>query len=107
MKNISLVKFSFKPNMKNNWLDWCEELKNRSDEVYATLSNEGAKIEACFISEKEDACYYLMCADDVGKALELSEKSELPIDREHREVFQKSLAYIEKCKPLFFFERDV
>ena len=106
MVDISLVKFTFKPNTKGDWLTWCEELKKRSNEVYETLSNEGVKLEACFISEQEDACFYLMQADDVKKALEVSEKSKLPIDTEHREAFEKSLVYMEKYKPLFFFKKD-
>ena len=105
MANISLVKFTFKPNAKGDWLAWCDELKKRSSEVYKTLSNEGVQLEACFISEQEDACFYLMQADDVKKALEVSEKSKLPIDVEHRAAFERALVYTERYKPLFFFKK--
>ena len=106
MADISLVKFTFKPGAKDDWLTWCDELKNRAAEVHETLSNEGVKLEACFISEQEDACFYLMQADDIKKALEISEKSNLPIDNEHRVAFEKSLTYAEKYKPLFVFENS-
>lgn len=107
MKNISLVKFTFTPTGKNAWLEWCDELKRRSDEVYETLKNEGVRMEACFLSESENACYYVMQADDVERALKTSEKSQLPIDVEHKNAFKRSLVYAEKYKPLFFFAENV
>lgn len=107
MTNISLVKFTFTPTGKNAWLEWCDELKKRSSEVCETLKNEGVRMEACFLSESENACYYVMQAEDIERALRTSEKSQLPIDIEHRNTFEKSLVYAEKCKPLFFFAENV
>ena len=49
MTNVKLVKFKFKPEAKEIWLDWSEELKRRKEEVIATLKNEGVVSESCFI----------------------------------------------------------
>lgn len=104
MSTVSLVKFNFTtPKAKDTWLDWCDELKKRSEEVYATLKNEGVRMEACFLSENENACYYLMQADDINKALEVGKKSKLAIDKEHQAAFKNSLIYAEECRLLFFF----
>lgn len=107
MTNISLVKFSFTPNGKSTWLEWCSELKRRSDEVYTTLKNEGVRMEACFLSESENACFYLMQADDIEKALAVGEKSKHLIDIEHRDKLKKSLVYVERYKPLFLFSENI
>ena len=107
MASTSLVKFRFTPSGKTTWLEWCDELKRRSDEVYTTLKNEGVYMEACFLSEAEDACFYLMQADDIKKALEVGEKSRLRIDIEHRNALKKSLVYVERYKPLFLFSKEM
>lgn len=106
MASISLVKFHFTPTGKTTWLEWCDELKRRSDEVYATLKNEGVYTEACFLSETENACFYLMQAVDIKKVLEVSEKSRLRIDIEHQNALKKSLVYVERYKPLFLFSKE-
>ena len=102
---MTLVKFRFAPDKKSTWLDWCEELKRRSDEVYTTLENEGVRLEACFISKKDDSCYYLMAADDVKRALEISQSSTISIDAEHKKVFEESLIFEENLELLFSFEK--
>ncbi len=104
---MSLVKFSFKLHGKDLWIDWCDELKRRSDEVQATLSIEGVQIEACFLSEGENACYYLMQADDIEKALEVSRMSTDPIDVVHGKMLNDTLEYVEKLTPLFIFSRTI
>ncbi|MDO8261215.1 MAG: DUF6176 family protein [Candidatus Magasanikbacteria bacterium] len=104
MSQIILVKFSFKKDSKQVWLDWTIELKSRQDEVIETLKQEGVTMEACFISKKGDEIYYLMEAADFDRVKQMVSKSTHKIDAEHREVREKSLNFVEKMECLFYFE---
>ncbi len=44
MSSVRLVNMKFKPGKKQIWLDWCEQLKSRSNEVIETLRNEGGLV---------------------------------------------------------------
>jgi hypothetical protein len=59
---------------KKVWLDWAEELKQREPEVLSTLRQERVRLEACFLSEVEDAVYYFVEVEDLQKAHEVFEK---------------------------------
>lgn len=104
MSEVRMAKFIFKPNGKQIWLDWCEELKKRSEEVIETLKNEGVYTEACFISPQENAVYYFIEMEDVEKAKQAFARSTFLIDAEHRKARQISLEKVEEFKPLFYFE---
>lgn len=41
MTQVKLVKMKLKEGNDQIWLDWCEELKQRKNEVIETLKNEG------------------------------------------------------------------
>lgn len=105
MSQIKLVKFSFKPGKKQAWVEWCAELQRRSNEVLISLEAENVRIEACFIAEKESACYYLIQADDLKKSTVISDHSSRSIDNEHKTVRESSLEMVEVMKPSFYFQR--
>lgn len=104
MSHLRLIKTRFKEGKKTVWLDWCKELKKRSDEVLETLRNEGVTVEACFLSEDEQCVYYFMQADDFEKAKKAVEKSIFPIDIEHQEKRETCLEKVADLQCLFFFE---
>ena len=69
MSEARLFKFRFKPDGKEKWLAWAEQLKRRSHEVFETLRSEGVILEACFVSPEEDAIYYFVGAESLGAGL--------------------------------------
>ena len=104
MTQVSLYKFAFKPNAKQAWLNWSEELKRRKDEVLATLKDEGVVSEACFISPDGEHVYYFMEAEDFEKVKNAATQSTHPIDAEHKTVRLNSLEFVAKLDCLFHFE---
>jgi uncharacterized protein DUF6176 len=104
MSEARLLKFRFKPDGKEKWLDWSEALKRRSDEVFQTLRNEGVIAEACFLSEEEDAIYYFVAADDLERAERAAQRSTYVIDQEHAQVKSAALERVERLECLFFFD---
>lgn len=103
MSLVSLVKFRFKPDKKQIWLDWSQELLRRKEEVIETLKNEGVVSESCFISQNGEEVYYFMEALDLNKAHEMVDKNPHPIDNEHKIARQSSLEFVEKLEVLFEF----
>ncbi len=104
MTEVYLVKHRLRPlTGKKVWLDWAEELKRRESEVLSTLRQEGVHLEACFLSEDEDAVYYFMEVDDLKKAFEVFDKSKIPIDREHERVKASAFEDEVYLKKLFGF----
>ena len=101
MTEVKLIKFTFK--RRQVWLDWCEELKKRQDEVIETLKNEGVVSESCFISEDGLSLYYFMEAESFAKAKEAVNKSKFKIDAEHRAIREASIEFVEKLTCLFHF----
>jgi len=106
MQEIKLLKFTFKHGKKQSWIDWCNELQRRSGEVMESLKAEGVRIEACFISEQENACYYLMQAGDLEESKNVSAGSDRKIDSEHAAMRLATLDFVEKLTPLFYFHES-
>lgn len=104
MTEVKLIKFKFKPNGKHIWLDWSEELKQRKNEVIATLKNEGVVSESCFISENGEHIYYFMEATDFQKVEEAVKGKPHPIDAEHKKAREDSLEFIAELECLFHFD---
>lgn len=103
MTTIRLVKFRIKEGKQKIWMDWALELKNRKEEVFITLKNEGVTSEANFISEDGNTIYYLMESDDFEKVKNVANVSEYPIDIEHRQKRKECLEFIEETNVLFHF----
>ncbi len=104
MTEVALRKFRFKPDKKQEWMDWCRELNRRREEVLETLRNEGVVVEACFLSPNEDCIYYFMAAESFDKAHTAFATSQYPIDEEHRRHRRASVEEVETLRCLFFFE---
>jgi L-rhamnose mutarotase len=104
MTKAKLIKFKFKPNAKQIWLDWSEELKRRREEVVATLKNEGVVSESCFLSEDGEYVYYFMEAEDFEKAKDAVTNNPHQIDGDHKNAREGSLELVAKLDCLFHFE---
>lgn len=104
MNQVRLVKLRLVEGKEKVWLDWCNELQQRKDEVIETLKNEKVLSEACFLADDEKCVYYFMEAEDFEKAREAVAKSTHAIDREHKEKRKLSLEKVADLKELFHFE---
>ena len=104
MTQVKLIKLRLKEGNERVWLDWCEELKQRKNEVIETLKNEGVLSESCFLSEDEKCVYYFMEAESFDKAKSAVEKSNFKIDADHKEKRILSLEKVAQLKELFHFE---
>lgn len=104
MTQVKLVKLKLKEGSKQLWLDWCEELKNRKDEVIETLKHEGVLSESCFLSEDERCVYYFMEAESFAKANAAVKKSNFTIDAEHQEKRMLSFEKVSQLQELYHFE---
>jgi hypothetical protein len=104
MTEVYLVQHKFKTGSgKKEWLNWSEELKRREREVLSTLKQEGVHLEACFLSDEEDCVCHFMEVEDLEKAYEVFEKSNIPVDREHEKVKQSAFEEEVYLKNLFVF----
>jgi hypothetical protein len=99
-----LLKYRFKPDGKEKWLDWSAALKRRSKEVFETLRNEGVVAEACFLSPEDDAIYYFVAAEDLERAELAAQRSAYVIDQEHTRVKSAALERVARLDCLFFFD---
>lgn len=104
MTRTKLAHFKFKPQGKQIWLDWSEELKRRKDEVIATLKNEGVVSESCFIAEDGESVYYFMEAEDFEKVRIAASESTHLIDADHKKARSSSLEFAGTLECLFHFE---
>ncbi len=105
MTEVELVRLKLKPGKKEAWLEWCEELKLRENEVLETLRNEGIVSEACFLSHDGESVYYFIEAESLETAHATGRRSILPIDKQHKLISESSLERAERMKPLVNFHR--
>jgi len=103
MSQVRLVKLKFKPGGKQIWLNWCEELKRKTDEVMESLPERRNLSESCFVSQDGESLFYFMEAEDLERAKQAVQTSTLKIDVEHREARLASLDFVEELSPLFHF----
>lgn len=104
MSEARLLKYQFRPDGKEKWLGWSSEMKRRSDEIFETLRNEGVIVEACFVAPKEDAIYYFVAAEDLGRGEAAFARSPFTIDREHAQAKSEALVQVAKLECLFYFD---
>lgn len=104
MTKAKLIKFKFKSDAKQVWLDWSEELKRKKNEVIETLKNEGVVSESCFISEDGESVYYFMESEDFEKARNAVTDNPHPIDGDHKKARESSLEFVAKLECLFHFD---
>ncbi len=103
MTEVELVRLRVKEGQKKAWLDWCEELKRRKNEVLETLRNEGVISEACFFSEDGESVYYFIEAESLETAHATGRRSALAIDKRHRLISESSLEGASRMRTLFNF----
>jgi hypothetical protein len=65
--------------------EWARELQTRTDEVLATLRDEGVVIESVFLDHDEqgDFLLYFMKARSLEAAAQAARRSSHPIDQYH------------------------
>lgn len=104
MPKVQLVKFRFRKNGQNKWLNWSKELKRRKKEAVATLRDEGVHSEACFLSKDGKFVFYFMEAGDIKKVQKIFDKSPHLIDAQHKQKLVSCLKFLEVLTPLFHFQ---
>jgi hypothetical protein len=69
---------------------WADECNHRSNEVAATLQQEGIRHEIVILEHAADGDYliFVMETDDYERALEVFMASALPIDEYHRQFLR-------------------
>ena len=103
MSQARLVRLKFKPGKEQIWLNWCQELMRRTDEVMQTLRNEGTLSESSFVSQDGESVYCFMEVEDLERAKYAFQNSTFRIDKEHRAARMASLEFVEELSPLFHF----
>ncbi|MGH2406489.1 MAG: DUF6176 family protein [Candidatus Limnocylindrales bacterium] len=83
----SCVKVRLRPGSLARVRQWASELRARSDEVMATLEDEGVILESVFLdsSEQGDYLIHYVRAPSLDAAQEAVSRSVHPIDAYHRQ----------------------
>jgi len=81
------AKVRLKPGSLDRVREWATELRRRSDEVLATLRDEGVVIESVFLDSDEqgDFLVYYMKAHSLEEAHAVVRSSPHPIDGYHQQ----------------------
>ncbi len=81
------AKVRLKPGSLDRVREWATELRTRSDEVLATLRDEGVVIESVFLDSDEqgDFLVYYMKARSLEEAHAVVQSSSHPIDSYHQQ----------------------
>ena len=79
----SCVKVRLKPDSVGRVREWAAELNSRSDEVLATLRDEGVVVESVFLDSDEqgDFLIYYVKATNMETASQVARHYTLPRDR--------------------------
>jgi hypothetical protein len=85
--DTACVKVRLRPGSLGRVREWARELQARSDEVLATLRDEGVLVESVFVDSDEhgDFLVYYMKARNLGAASEAARRSVHPIDSYQRQ----------------------
>ena len=81
------TKVRLKPGSLDRVREWATELRTRSDEVLASLRDEGVVIESVFLDSDEqgDFLIYYMKAQSLEEAQAVVQSSPHPIDSYHQQ----------------------
>jgi uncharacterized protein DUF6176 len=81
------TKVRLKPGSLDRVREWATELRTRSDEVLATLRDEGVVIESVFLDsdERGDFLVYYVRAQSLDEAHAVVQRSRHPIDSYHQQ----------------------
>ena len=89
-----MIRVAFKkiaPDKVDKLTWWLSELHRREDEVRETFRQETVRHEQAYLLESSDhpILVYIMEVEDPDAARRAFQSSDLPIDREHREVMDE------------------
>lgn len=86
---------------------WFATLKKRMNETLESLENEGVLVESAFLDKQGNDLYliYYMKADDIARAYEVFNKSDLAIDHYHKACWKKYCEGREVLEELLDIER--
>ena len=81
------VRVRLKPGSLNRVHEWATELRTKSEEVLATLRNEGVLVESVFLGSDDhgDFLSYYMKTRSLEEADEAAKRSTHPIDEYHQQ----------------------
>ena len=107
MADTRCVRIKLKPNSLDRVHDWADELNRREEEVLEALAAEGVTLEAAFLEKTSDGDYliYVMKADELSKADNVTEESKRPIEEFHRDFKNATFESGEKLEQLICFEK--
>lgn len=90
MKTIC-IKTKLKKEMIDEIRLWFRTLKERIKETLASLENEGVIVESAFLDKQGNDLYliYYLKAEDINRAYEVFDKSNLAIDQYYKECWKK------------------
>jgi heme-degrading monooxygenase HmoA len=82
------IRVRIKPGKTDEFLSWANSLNGRLDEVKNALRSEGMQAELLMLEKTTDADYVLLYtkSDDLEKANQLFQSSNLKIDNEAKQV---------------------
>jgi Family of unknown function (DUF6176) len=106
MPEIRCVRIKLKPNSLDRVQNWADELKRRKAEVLESLTAEGVTLEAAFLEKASDGDHliYVIKADKLSKADNVTKESNRPIDEFHRDFKSAAFESGERLKQLIYFE---
>jgi len=83
-----------KPGQEGKLRDWMSELMNRKDEVRETFKQETIRHEQGYLLQINGgtALVYIVEAENLEQASKAYKNSSLPIDAEHRNIMNQTLA---------------
>lgn len=86
------IRVKLKPGKTEEFLAWAGDLTERIDEVKEALISEGMQAELMMLERTAEADFVLLYtkAEDLGKANELFQNSNLRIDSEAKEIMAKT-----------------
>lgn len=102
----SCVKVRLKPGSVGRVREWAAELNSRSDEVLATLRDEGVVVESVFLDSDEqgDFLIYYMKAASMETASQVARHSLHAIDAYHEQFKQEVWESREQLELLIDFQ---
>ena len=84
-----------KTKLKKEFIDeirqWFQTLKESREETLESLENEGVHVESAFLDKQGNDLYliYYLKAEDIAKAYEVFNKSDLAIDHYYKKCWKK------------------
>lgn len=93
MTDVVMIKQRVKETKVDRLEEWMAEVRDRTEEVEATLRDEGMQTESAFLEHTDDGPHlvYYMDAEDIDHVWEHFEDSDHDIDEAHKAVMREVL----------------